>query len=184
MTGMMTSVTITIETHINPGRMSQLAASVFSVEQQVFGRQAYTRRELTQDLSQDRAILAIATAPSALIGFAYTTPLSYYEDDIFDLPKKYRRNIQKTAYLSNIAILPQYRRQHIATRMLTELTGEMRRQGFVYFETDALAATGLSALVRKIYGEKVLFCHSPVHSPWGEQEHFYILLNEPRAKTE
>ncbi len=144
---------------------------ILRLEHLCFGQASYTESELERDCTHTNTILAIlqdstaavadSAAKPATIGYGYALP----DEDLPD-----------AAYLSSIAIDPQFQGRGLVGRLLGLLEEQIKLTGrYTYLTLDAAIENGFADSINRHYHERVI--ESNDHdSQWGRQRYFKIAL--------
>lgn len=139
-----------------------------------FGQCTFSEDELRADFTDPKcvAIISTDTFTGGIIGYAYTTSLLKYSDNMdLDLPRSDKG--ENTAYLWQIALAPDYTGHRLVEDITGTLEYALTEKGYKYLELSARVENGYAAKFAKNNQRRILHQNTFIDEYSGEKLTFF-----------
>jgi len=133
---------------------------VMGIEEAQFGEDGFWEEQLKAGFTDDENTAVIVKDNDKIVGFTYSLPTTA----VYSHPEHYawyneelgRTANEDTAYISDIAIHPNYVGHRLAGPMSQLLEEALRQKGYQHIEQDAMMKHGHAANIEKNYQGRIV----------------------------
>lgn len=155
-----------------------IAEEVVALERKVFGIEALTPFSLSLGFVEPDSVAVLLTdTNNHIVGFTYAENAikAYARNRSFYVHELKRNPTEDTAYISDIAIHPDFQKQHHTPQMMSVLKEGLKARGYNFIEIDAAIDNGYADNVERNETQHIIEKHDH-DSSIGRQRFFRMRL--------
>lgn len=151
---------------------------ILLIERAQFGENAFEENQMHEDFDNpDNTIVLLRDKQiNKIVGYSCAEPLLNLDSEDVTEGIKREDDGQKTAYISNTALHPNYVGYGLVGPLINALEEELVKRGYQFIERDSVTKNNYDKKIIKTYGNRILFQSGPKSSLWGPQIFFRIKL--------
>jgi GNAT superfamily N-acetyltransferase len=153
--------------------LSKISVELAEMESLNFGIDGFDAGFIASHLMNVAGAAVILFNEGKAVGYtAANSARSLYVSNVYYLG----RDFNKTAYLVNSSLRPEFQRKGLIWQMMEPLEEELRKKGYQFLDRDSKADTGYADKVIRHYGDRVVFARLVEDTMWGKQQYIRVRL--------